>query len=256
MFSKRIEEVIQASLVDGVISDKERQVIKHLAQQEGIDGDTVDVLLDARIQELTAQHKAAQRVCPRCGASIDAFSATCPYCGQEVAQRSAVSSMRELNAKLSRVHDLEQRRTIITSFPVPNTREDLLEFLSLSAANAKKTGGLLDKPIVRFLLVIAAFWLVFFFISIAGKKDPESTFNDYTFSGLLFMDLAMAFIVGSWFALRYAKKGGSKEVKEHNEMVGTWRTKFDQVMTKARLSLRSGEDIDMLDRLQREVHGK
>ncbi len=256
MFSDKIEEVIRASLTDGVISDKERQVIKHLAQQEGIDGDTVDVLLDARIQELTAQRKADQRVCPRCGAAIEAFDARCPYCGHEVTQRRAASSMKELNARLSSISDLEQRRSIITSFPVPNTREDLLEFLSLSAANAKKTGGLLDKPVVRYLLVIAAFWLVFALLSVTGKNDPDSSLKDYSMPALILTDLAMAFVIGSWFGLKYAKKGGSKEVKEHNEMVSTWRSKFDQVMTKARLSLRSGEDIDLMDRLQREVHGQ
>ena len=64
MFSGKIEEVIRASLVDGMITDKERNVIKRLAAAEGIDEDTVDVLLDARIQELNKEKKADQRVCP------------------------------------------------------------------------------------------------------------------------------------------------------------------------------------------------
>ena len=58
MFSAKIEEVIRASLVDGMITDKERNVIKRLAAAEGIDEDTVDVLLDARIQELNKEKKA------------------------------------------------------------------------------------------------------------------------------------------------------------------------------------------------------
>lgn len=37
LFSEKIEEIIRASLTDGMITDKERQVIKRLAAAEGID---------------------------------------------------------------------------------------------------------------------------------------------------------------------------------------------------------------------------
>ncbi len=56
--------------------------------------------------------------------------------------------------------------------------------------------------------------------------------------------------------MRYAKKGGNKADREHNEMAATWKAKFDQVMTKARLTLRSADDINTLNALQKQVHGR
>ena len=87
MFSEKLEEIIKASLVDGIITDKERQVIKHMAMQEGIDEDTVDVLLDARIQELRQEQQAkAPKVhkCPACGEILPALTGICPSCGNVV----------------------------------------------------------------------------------------------------------------------------------------------------------------------------
>ncbi len=258
MFSQRIEEVIRALLVDGVITERERQVIRRLAEQEGIDADTCDVLLDARIQEMKKEQKVEQAECPHCGAQLDAFKTTCPFCGHEIGRRRASSSMKELNEQLARVSAPNTeaakatRTSIITSFPVPNTREDLLEFLSLSAANAKKRGGLLDQPFARYAMVIAAFWLGFTLILAIGSKETKG----YPLGEALGAGFVMALIIGSWFGIRYAKKGGDKSVKEHNAMVSVWRTKFDQVMTKARMTLVRPEDVQTLDRLQREVYGK
>ena len=87
MFSEKLEEIIKASLVDGIITDKERQVIKRIAMQEGIDEDTVDVLLDARIQELRKEQQAkAPKVhkCPACGEILPALTGICPSCGNVV----------------------------------------------------------------------------------------------------------------------------------------------------------------------------
>ena len=87
MFSQRLEEIIKASLVDGIITDKERQVIKRMAVKEGIDEDTVDVLLDARIQEIRQEKQAkAPKVhkCPACGEILPALTGICPSCGNVV----------------------------------------------------------------------------------------------------------------------------------------------------------------------------
>ena len=55
-------------------------------------------------------------------------------------------------------------------------------------------------------------------------------------------------------AFENAKKGGNKEIKVHNEMRSVWKAKFEQVMSKARITLREPEDIAMLDRLEQEVN--
>ena len=252
MFSEKLEEIIKASLVDGVITEKERQVIKRLAVAEGIDEDTVDVLLDARVQEYSKEKKAERGVCPHCGAALESFSTVCPACGEEVRQKKTVSSIKELNAKLENITDLERRRSIVTSFPVPNTREDLLEFLSLCAPNAKKAGGFTDTPIWRFCLIIICFWVPFsLLLMLPSEGQPPKSPLEAILGGL-----AIGFLFGGYFATKYAKKGGNKLVKMHNEMRSVWLSKFQQVMTKARLTLHRPEDVEVLNRLQQEVNEK
>ena len=52
MYSKDLEQLIDAALADGIITDKERAVIKKRAEKEGIDLDEIDVYLDGRLAQL------------------------------------------------------------------------------------------------------------------------------------------------------------------------------------------------------------
>jgi len=259
MFSRQLEDLINASLVDGYISSKERAVLQRIAAAEGVDADTLDVVLDARLQELAQKKNEKQQCCPNCGATLEAFSTHCPACHTEINVKQTASSVDQLNKKLSALANSylneeegrRVRRDIISTFPVPNNREDLLEFLSLSAANAKTTGGITSTPMRRFFVGIGIAWLAFFAIlGLEGMNEGNSILK------LLGTSLTSAIFVGGWFALRYAKKGGNKADREHNEMADTWKAKFDQVMTKARLTLRTADDIATLDALQQQVHGK
>lgn len=86
-FSKQLEEVIEAALADGVITEKERSVIRKKALLEGADPDEVDVVIDGRLQQMQkAIDDAKQKVrkCPSCGEIIPAMSAVCPSCGQVI----------------------------------------------------------------------------------------------------------------------------------------------------------------------------
>lgn len=86
-FSKHLEEIIEAALADGVITDKERAVLHKKAQMEGVDPDEVDVVIDGRLQQKYNEVEAAKqkiRKCPSCGEMIPAMTAICPNCGQVV----------------------------------------------------------------------------------------------------------------------------------------------------------------------------
>lgn len=86
-FSKSLEEVIEAALADGVITEKERAVLHKKAQQEGVDPDEIDVVIDGRLQQMQNEvDKAKQKVrkCPSCGEIIPAMTAVCPSCGQVI----------------------------------------------------------------------------------------------------------------------------------------------------------------------------
>lgn len=88
MFSEELNKLIEASLVDGVITDQERAVIRKRALLEGVDPDEVDLMLDAEIQKIRQkQQEAVAKVkkCPACGEIMPALSGTCPSCGHTVA---------------------------------------------------------------------------------------------------------------------------------------------------------------------------
>lgn len=86
-FSQQLEEIIEAALADGVITEKERAVLHKKALQEGVDPDEVDVVIDGRLQQMQNEvDKAKQKVrkCPSCGEIIPAMTAVCPSCGQVI----------------------------------------------------------------------------------------------------------------------------------------------------------------------------
>ena len=87
MFSEELRKLIEASLVDGVITDQERAVIRKRALLEGVDPDEVDLMLDAEIQKLKKkQQEAIAKVtkCPACGEIIPTLTAICPACGHVI----------------------------------------------------------------------------------------------------------------------------------------------------------------------------
>ena len=90
--------------------------------------------------------------CPNCGDILDAYESVCGACGYEQRGTRATGSVRELAAKLEAIEanreakrfgfglkDLtktdEQKISLIRSFAIPNTKEDLYEFLILSYSN-------------------------------------------------------------------------------------------------------------------------
>lgn len=90
--------------------------------------------------------------CPRCGEVLNSFSANCPACGFELRGTAATNSVRELARKLEAIEArrdrifLPKKNNVITStdqqkisliknFPIPNTKEDLYEFLVLASSN-------------------------------------------------------------------------------------------------------------------------
>ena len=84
MFSESLKQLIEASLVDGVLTDQERKVITKRALLEGCDPDEVNLLLDAEVQKIRQQKQASQpkvNKCPACGEILPALTGICPSSG-------------------------------------------------------------------------------------------------------------------------------------------------------------------------------
>ena len=74
-------------------------------------------------------------VCPSCGDRLNAFSSKCASCGYEIRSSQVSQSVQEFSHELSSSHSLHQKETILRSFPIPNTREDIFEFMILASTN-------------------------------------------------------------------------------------------------------------------------
>lgn len=81
--------------------------------------------------------------CPSCGAPVATMSAKCEECGYEFASVSGNDTAKTLMHMLDKVDATTKNPTtntsrkvqIIQNFPVPNTKADLLEMLTLCNAN-------------------------------------------------------------------------------------------------------------------------
>lgn len=276
MFSKELEALIEATLQDGVLEENEKAVLARRAEKEGVDLAELEVyinsLLQKRQQEANKQRAAEEkefraqkkeslgRVCPNCGRPVPPMTLKCE-CGYEFATGKAVSSVQLLNDKLNAVtltqseedeiakesqDDKESKRKkllndkradIISTFPVPNTKEDIIEFLSLSAPNAKQKGGIFGtiggrlKVLVIVLLPLA---LISFLIAlIMGGGDSW-------LAPLLILEFGGMFGGIACFMI-------DRDTLLWNKMAQVWRAKFDQVMMKGRSMRGDAEFQQQLD---------
>lgn len=251
MFSKELENLIQATLEDGVLEDYERAALVKRATAEGVDLTELEIYINSILQKRKNEHDLAEngkqekidqkkkeefgRVCPNCGRQIPPMTVKC-VCGYEITTPSnSVSSVQILSKKLSEITLTESEEKeieeadpaekkglrekfiadkkidIISTFPVPNTKEDIIEFLALSVAGANKRLGFLDIKINCYKMVAIAGIIIPFF----------------------------GWLLGAFFIM-------SKSFAEE-KMKNAWREKFDQVMSKGRSLRGDAEFTQQLD---------
>ena len=157
MYNEELEMLIDAALADGVLTDSEKQILFKKAQSMGINLDEFNMVLDGRLAKVKEQRQAASksnkqgtvRKCPACGALVQQMQIKCPECGYEFRDVEACSSTQELLRKLDEIEAESQTKgvkvklktsrkaEVIKNWPVPNTKEDLIEMLTLCNANRK-----------------------------------------------------------------------------------------------------------------------
>lgn len=140
MYNEKIENLIKAALADGKLTEKEKQVLFKSAQDEGIDLNEFEMVLDARLVEFQKEKESKSapksdkygsvRKCPACGAFVGSFKGICSECGFEFTEVDANFSSKKLYDTLSQVYDTQKKKEIIETFPLPNSKADILEFLT------------------------------------------------------------------------------------------------------------------------------
>lgn len=87
--------------------------------------------------------------CPNCGEVLKSFASSCPTCGYEVRGAKSSQSIHEFALRIANAETDAQKISVIRSFPIPNTKEDVLEFIILAATNFNAEQSLSDNGIKK-----------------------------------------------------------------------------------------------------------
>jgi hypothetical protein len=232
MYNEQLEKLIEMALMDGELTEKEKQILFKKAEAFGVDLDEFEMVLEAKLFEKQQSNKKVEttvsaapksdkfgdvKKCPACGAMVQSFQTKCSDCGHEFSNIEANASIDKLFKMLNDAEDMrkedstssnplsamgsmmakqmtssfgpgkvdKKKMEIISNFPIPTTKNDILEFLSLAVPKAKQKGNFLTK------------------------QNPEN--------------------------------------KTHNDFVPVWKTKCEQIIMKAKFSMK--EDKKALEEI-------
>ena len=82
--------------------------------------------------------------CRNCGEVLKAFETTCPLCGYELRDTYASAAIRSFAEKMEQLQkngkskDKNNIINLIRTYPIPNTKEDLFEFIILAGSNIRE----------------------------------------------------------------------------------------------------------------------
>ena len=265
MFSKELENLINATLEDGVLEEYEKAALVKRAQAEGVDLTELEIyinsILQRRKRERTKAEEARQeiidkkkkeaygRVCPNCGKQVNSMTLKCD-CGYEFTNTTISSSVKILADKIEQIsskpysskeldpydkfkEDNQKIKKIvdaITIYPVPNTKEDIIEFCAMAISNSKTRGGLWGTTLGR-IKILAAIAVIGSILAYIIVDDPEM-------KGLAAFDILVltAFLGG------IACASIDQDTIRSNKIANAWRAKFEQVLIKGR-SLRGDAEF-------------
>ena len=221
MYNERIEGLISAALADGELTEKEKQILFKRAEEQGIDLDEFEMVLNARLFEMKKTMQQTQtnteaapksnkygdiKKCPACGAIVQSFQTQCADCGYQFSNIEANSSINKLFKMLD---DIEASR-----------KEQTAGGLVLDMFAKGLTGG--NKIDQRKKEII--------------KNFPIPTTQEDI---LEFLSLAVpnARKLGNIFTRK------SEENIAHNEFAPVWRAKCEQIIMKARFSMKDNKEV-------------
>lgn len=127
--------------------------------------------------------------CPNCGEILESFVINCPACGYEIRDTKAADSVREFSEKIAQIESREmpafqerksvmkivfgrdfkgtdeaevakkqfetqkqqEKANLIINYPLPNTKEDILEFIILASSNIDTRHDITDAVTVAWI---------------------------------------------------------------------------------------------------------
>ena len=181
--NQELQSLIEMAIADGMITDNERKVVLKKAVSLGFDKDEVEMILDGKLSLFLNEQNNNQPIkknskegeilkCPACGSISNALDIKCLDCGYEFRNKEVNENTERLfellkevdntpsptriresrfgdeneDAKDDFLDDLARRKCqIINTFPISNTKEDIVEFLVKSIPLAKRANNFMDR---------------------------------------------------------------------------------------------------------------
>ena len=127
LIPEELDALIKEYLTDGVLTDKERQVILKKAEGMGLDHDEIDLYLDAQVQKIDQATDAAVRrqkgkACPHCGAYVSQMTDKCPECGQYITPEATkeleeiLDNLEEALVNMKSRKDFDRNKAIVERY--------------------------------------------------------------------------------------------------------------------------------------------
>ena len=127
LIPEELDLLIQEYLTDGILTDKERQVILKKAVGMGLDYDEIDLYLDAQVQKLAQStdafiRKQRSKTCPHCGGSVPQNNDKCPHCGKSISVQNSeelqeiIEILEEALIDFKSGKDVKKRKEFIESY--------------------------------------------------------------------------------------------------------------------------------------------
>ena len=73
--------------------------------------------------------------CPNCGEVIESFTPVCPSCDYEIRDTKVSDSVQQFYWNLNNAKTAEEKALKIRNYPIPNSKEDIIEFMILASSN-------------------------------------------------------------------------------------------------------------------------
>ena len=226
--SKKLEAKIKMALENGPLDENDLAYFRNSAKSEGVsDADLnffinqlskkigkkqSESLADAQAHYIQKQRDAIGNECPKCHRQVPPMSLECPHCGTKIVNKKSSSSIQDLLEKINSVRQRggtakEREQAIndtITMYPVPNTKEEVIEFLStsISYATQRVNSSAIDHGMLKFLISVVSL-------------------------GYYAMVLMMT-------SFNRSQKGELTEKEVRMERKKAWESKFEQVLSKGR----------------------
>lgn len=250
MYDKELEKLIDAVIADGIITDQERKVVYKKAASLGIDQDEIEVYLNGRLDSFNASNKTVSNkqgailTCPNCGASVGALDTKCSECGYEFKNTKVSDSVQGFAKKYMKA-SLEKKLDLITSYPIPNDKENIVEFLALSSSQS--SNSIFSSKAIKILLIIFGAIAICAWIGALGNFNGEDA---KVFLGCVsFIFLLLVVWLPFIFMDNQNDKYGTREKHLKRDIEKAWSSKVDHIYTKTTLMNFNEQERNNLNRI-------